>query len=178
MGVLQTQDGETFVAEMRPRLWQTFKDQLDLEQPHCWKVYPRTKDLKLHCNISGVRKEAGPIPVKADYFSVRGQVTRYNEKQGIIRVSIRPNRKWSKVKPYALRLEGFLPDATVGWFYNFAVERSGHQLVMVDAERIAEIPKEPKESKEEKKSEKEVPQSQEDKPEGESTQSKPDEKPQ
>ncbi len=179
VGVLQTLDGETFAAEMRPRMWQTCKDQLDLEQSHYWKVYPRTKDLKLHCNISGVRKEAGPIPVKADCFSIRGQVTRYNEKQGFIRVSIRPNRKWSKVKPYALRLEGFLPDATVGWFYNFEVERSGQQLVLIDAKKIAEIPKEPEKPKEEKKPEDEAAQSREEKkPESKDTQNLLEDNPQ
>lgn len=179
VGVIQTQDGETFVAEMKQKLWQTFQDQqLDLEQSHYWKVYPQTKDLKLRFTIKGVRKESGPIPIKPDYFSIRGQVVRYNEKSGNIRVTIRPNRRWSKLKPYGLRLEGFLPDASIGWFYSFEVERSGHQLLMIDAEKIAEIPKEPEKPKEEKKPEGEVEQNQEANKEGEGTQEQAEEKPQ
>lgn len=187
VGLIQTLDGETFVTEMKQRLWQTFQEQLNLEQSYYWKVYPRTKDLKLRFTIKGVRKESGPIPIKPDYFSIRGQVVRYNEKTGNIRVTIRSNRRWSKLKPYGLRLEGFLPDASIGWFYSFEVERSGHQLLMIDAEKIAEIPKEPEKPKEEKKLEGEVVQGQEankpedrtqEQPEGESTQEQPEEKPQ
>jgi hypothetical protein len=76
-----------------------------------------------------------PAPEDAEEgFNIRGVVEPH---EGYIWVAVRRKPQGSKqFPPLRLRLEGFLPGATAGEFWDLLAEREGHKLLLVDGSRL------------------------------------------
>jgi len=140
------------------------KKHINLEDPHLWVVYPRTrhKNDYLHLQIVGVwepdtLKESSQraeqleedvvsqVSTQAGYFSIRGEVIFYSEAEQKIIVKI---KRATSQKPnfFKLRLNGILPDEQekLGWFWEFDVQLKGEELVVTEGKKIAPISNKPK----------------------------------
>jgi hypothetical protein len=76
-----------------------------------------------------------PAPEDAEEgFNIRGVVEPH---EGYIWVAVRRKPQGNKqFPPLRLRLEGFLPGATAGEFWDLLAEREGHKLLLVDGSRL------------------------------------------
>ncbi|MFM7676523.1 MAG: hypothetical protein ACKO5F_13295 [Synechococcus sp.] len=118
-GVLRTEDGAVLETVVLGRLLTLLRRHLDLEQPHLWVVYPRTRDEgSLHLQLVGVWEpstldpEAPPaeategdtgaaetsagapapldsLPEGDDYFSIRGELIFTKPENGDLVVKVR-----------------------------------------------------------------------------------------
>ncbi|ERN40837.1 hypothetical protein KR51_00026190 [Rubidibacter lacunae KORDI 51-2] len=134
------------------------KNHLNLEQPHLWVVYPRTRQREgdLHVQIVGVwepetlkpdlaESETEPTSdaIESGYFSVRGEVVYYAEDKNKIVVSIRQTARQPSDKPKLFKLElyGTLAQANArGRFWDFQVAFQNNQLVVREATCIGAMP--------------------------------------
>lgn len=140
------------------------KKHINLEDPHLWVVYPRTRQKNdyLHLQIVGVwepdtlressqRAEqleedvVSQVSTQAGYFSIRGEVIFYSEAEQKIIVKI---RRATSQKPnfFKLRLNGILSDEKekLGWFWDLDVQLKGDELVVTEGKKIAPISNKPK----------------------------------
>jgi hypothetical protein len=146
-GVLVTLDGTVIDAVLLGRLISLVKNHLDLEQPHLWVVYPRTRQENdsLHVQIVGVWEpenlnkdlplSTDSIPVSENqngYFSVRGELIYFSQEKetAIVKIRQAPKRELEKPKFFKLQLKGTLPDRAVGHFWDFQVQLQGDALVI------------------------------------------------
>ncbi|MFS8861415.1 hypothetical protein NW841_05835 [Synechococcus sp. H60.3] len=76
-----------------------------------------------------------PAPEDAEEgFNIRGIVEPHD---GFIWVTVRRKPQGNKqFPPLQLRLEGFLPGAAAGEFWDLLAEREGHELLLVDGSRL------------------------------------------
>ncbi|MFN3927387.1 MAG: hypothetical protein ACK4QL_08700 [Pseudanabaenaceae cyanobacterium] len=171
-GQLLAEDGTTIEAYVLGKLISIVKKRLDMSQSHLWVVYPRTQEKageqQLFVQIAGVwapqalgKPDQPSDPGIPDgYFSVRGEVIKVAEGNGLVTVKIRrltpvkseqktaptsdqPKPK-SKKRPYIrfkLHLWGLLPKSAVGQFWDINVHRKGTKLVITDGQAIAPIKK-------------------------------------
>jgi hypothetical protein len=77
-----------------------------------------------------------------NYFSVRGEVLAYDEDTETILVKIVQGSKRSGKGPKAFKVHvfGAIAGKTVGYFWEFEVERQGEKLVMTDGRPIRMVP--------------------------------------
>ncbi|WP_013320376.1 hypothetical protein [Gloeothece verrucosa] len=150
-GNLLTADGTLINAVMLGRVIGLFKKLIDLEEPHLWVVYPRTRDdeQQLHVQIVGVwepetlcKDEPQPLAnsddqtlIKHGYFSVRGEVIFASAEKQMVIVKIRqaPKQEQEKPKFFKLILRGTLPARPVSRFWDLKVELQGNDLVIQEA---------------------------------------------
>ncbi|MEM6835823.1 MAG: hypothetical protein AAF609_03125 [Cyanobacteria bacterium P01_C01_bin.120] len=105
-----------------------------------------------------VADEAAKAPVGAEeepaenYFSVRGEVLNYDEQTETILVKIVQGSKRSGKPPKAFKLNlfGQIAGKTVGYFWEFDIERQSEKLVVTDGRSIRMVP--PKKKKKRKPS--------------------------
>ncbi|RZM75661.1 hypothetical protein [Leptolyngbya iicbica] len=189
-GNIVADDGTTQIdSVLLGRVTSLIKKHIDLEKPHLWVVYPRTRqateydadaeeESSLHLQIVGVwepdtlglpgenpKTEDGSDDAEADaatdepetavadsdaaatlpsenYFSVRGEVLAYDEDTETILVKIVQGSKRSGKGPKAFKVHvfGAIAGKTVGYFWEFEVERQGEKLVMTDGRPIRMVP--------------------------------------
>ena len=183
-GNIVADDGTTQIdSVLLGRVTSLIKKHIDLEQPHLWVVYPRTRqaseydsesdeDSSLHLQIVGVwepdtlglpgenpkteeddsdetASEATSDAPETDaalpsenYFSVRGEVLAYDEDTETILVKIVQGSKRSGKGPKAFKVHvfGAIVGKTVGYFWEFEVERQGEKLMMTDGRPIRMVP--------------------------------------
>jgi hypothetical protein len=158
-GTLITSDGTEIEAVLLGRTISLVKNHLDLEQPHLWVVYPRTRqqDDCLHIQIVGVwepetlNKETSPTPevtsgkTESGYFSIRGEVVYYSQDKKTIIVKIRQSPKKEEERPkfFKLKLEGDLPDRPVGHFWDLQAQLQADNLFVREATDLGQIKKKP-----------------------------------
>lgn len=157
-GTLTTPDGTVIDAVLLGRVMSLVKKHLDLNQEHLWVVYPRTrdKDEDLHTQIVGVWEpenltpESEPTAITATeepqlsdgYFSIRGEVVYYSAEntQVVVKIKQAPRKQDDRPKSFKLALTGTLEGRTLGHFWDFHVERQGHDLVIRQGTVVAALP--------------------------------------
>ncbi|MDJ0714314.1 MAG: hypothetical protein QNJ54_08830 [Prochloraceae cyanobacterium] len=155
-GALLTEDGTTIEAVLLGRTISLVKNHLDLEKPHLWVVYPRTrqKDDHLHVQIVGVwepetldrnnQTESNDSQLASDrdnqhgYFSIRGEVVFYSQDSKVAIVKIRQSAKKESEKPkfFKLKLQGDFPEKPLGHFWDLQVKLQGNALTIDEATDI------------------------------------------
>ncbi|MBD1911167.1 MULTISPECIES: hypothetical protein [unclassified Leptolyngbya] len=178
-GNLVTGDGTVIDAVLLGRVMSLVKKHIDLEKPHLWVVYPRTREkgYDLHVQIVGIwepenlSKQASEetpsesaaestsssglvaIPPKPPnsqepqdpsdgYFSIRGEILFYSEehKNLIVRIQQTSKKKDKPPKAFKLLLTGELTGKTVGYFWDFHIQREGNLLVIREGKAIGLVP--------------------------------------
>ncbi|MBD0337031.1 MAG: hypothetical protein ICV62_16200, partial [Cyanobacteria bacterium Co-bin13] len=196
-GMLATEDGVTIEAVLLGRVTSLVKKHLDLQSPHLWVVYPRTRkaddeeeDQDLHVQIVGVwepetlglpgegvegesdgdgeaegeasAKETAEEtaeavepaaekpkisledlpPVNENYFSIRGEIVRYEEDEQIIIVKILQGLKRPPASRKAFRVlvQGRLQGRSVGYFWDLNVKREAKTLVLEQGSAVGIVP--------------------------------------
>ncbi|WNC51875.1 MULTISPECIES: hypothetical protein [unclassified Thermosynechococcus] len=166
-GVMMTEDGVEIETVLLGQVMNLIKKYLDLNEPHLWVVYPRTRDVdkeavKLHLQIVGVweperlqqaNATAADPGVSDGYFSVRGEVIFNSQEKNFVVVKIQqlPRRRGEKPKAFKLKLTGTVPMKSPGYFWDFQVQRQGTSLVVQEAATVGILPprkiKKPKKAK-------------------------------
>jgi hypothetical protein len=160
-GLIRTEAGEEIEAVVLGRLLTLMRRHIDLEQPHLWVVYPRTREPgRLHLQMVGVWEPstlAGPapdgseeeppaphdaLPEGDDYFSVRGELiyTRPESGEIVVKVRQQPRPDGSRPIPFKLQLRGELPLEHLRHFVALDLRRSGQELHLERCEVIGPLP--------------------------------------
>ncbi|MGG6293968.1 hypothetical protein ACQ4M4_06055 [Leptolyngbya sp. AN02str] len=164
-GLLTTEDGTAIDAVLLGRVMSLIKKHVDLEKPHLWVVYPRTREKRydLHAQIVGIwepenlaksaeeqdeadTEAAIATPATDDlddgYFSIRGEVLFYSEAEErlIVRIQQSPKKADQPEKAFKLILSGKLEGKTVGYFWDLNVQRQGNLLVVQEGTMIGLVP--------------------------------------
>ena len=156
-GNIVNHDGSNTAAVLLGRTTSLVKKHLDLEKEHLWVVYPRTifqDDLGIAVQIVGVwepetlgddEEDALETPADAiqpDYFSIRGEVIKYDERKQEITVSIVQKMRTGKQpkRPFKLLINGNIAVKTIGYFWDLHVQREGNQFVLTEGSYIGAVP--------------------------------------
>ncbi len=164
-GVLALEGDLTISAVLLGRATSVVKNYVDLSRPHLWVVYPRTRQNEngvddLHLQIVGVWEPetlGGPgespedapksvaleVNPQHNYFSIRGEVIKYEPELHLIQVRIlQVNKKdASTPKSFQITLHGDLAGAkTLGYFWDLEVERKEKALVVVNSRLVGIVP--------------------------------------
>ncbi|WP_164920996.1 hypothetical protein [Thermosynechococcus vestitus] len=157
-GVMITEDGVEIETVLLGQVMNLIKKYLDLNEPHLWVVYPRTRNadkdkeaVKLHLQIVGVweperlqqgKATAADPGVNDGYFSVRGEVIFNSQEKNFVVVKIQqlPRRRGEKPKAFKLKLTGTVPMKSPGYFWDFQVQRQGTSLVVQEATTVGILP--------------------------------------
>lgn len=155
-GVMIAEDGVEIETVLLGQVMNLIKKYLDLNEPHLWVVYPRTRgvekeEVKLHLQIVGVwepqrlqqaNATAVDPGVNDGYFSIRGEVIFNSQEKNFVVVKIQqlPRRRGEKPKAFKLKLVGTVPMKSPGYFWDFQVQRQGTSLVVQEATRVGILP--------------------------------------
>ncbi len=153
-GTLITEDGAEIETVLLGQVMNLIKKYLDLQEPHLWVVYPRTrdeKDTRLHLQVVGVweperLQQSQTIPtdpgVNDGYFSVRGEVIFNSQDKNIVVVKVQqlPRRRGDKIKCFKIKLKGTVPMKSPGYFWDLQVQREGTSLVVQEATVVGVLP--------------------------------------
>ncbi|MEM6255840.1 MAG: hypothetical protein AAF821_23250 [Cyanobacteria bacterium P01_D01_bin.156] len=163
-GNIVNHDETVTAAVLLGRTTSLVKKHLDLEQEHLWVVYPRTifqDDLGIAVQIVGVwepetlgeeEEDTPDTPAEAiepDYFSIRGEVVKYDERKQEITVSIVQKMRAGKQpkRPFKLVVNGSIGVKTIGYFWDMDVRREGNQFVLTEGNYVAAVPPKKKSKK-------------------------------
>lgn len=156
-GNIVNHDGSNTCAVLLGRTTSLVKKHLDLEKEHLWVVYPRTifqDDIGIAVQIVGVWEpetlgdeedetiEAPADSIQPDYFSIRGEVIKYDERKQEITVSIVQKMRTGKQpkRPFKLVINGSIAEKTIGYFWDMHVLREGNQFMLTDGSYVAAVP--------------------------------------
>ncbi|MEM9264715.1 MAG: hypothetical protein AAGA46_04250 [Cyanobacteria bacterium P01_F01_bin.13] len=156
-GNIVNHDGTTTCAVLLGRTTSLVKKHLDLEKEHLWVVYPRTifqDDIGIAVQIVGVWEpetlgdednetvEAPADAIQPDYFSIRGEVIKFDERKQEITVSIVQKMRTGKQpkRPFKLVINGSIGVKTIGYFWDMHVHREGNQFVLNEGSYVAAVP--------------------------------------
>ncbi len=161
-GVLVTTEGTVIDAVLLGRMLSVVKNHLDLDQPHLWVVYPRTrpKNDQLHLQIMGVWEpetlsqahgvasldqsiSSSALPMENGYFSIRGEAIFASQEKQTVIIKIRqsPKKQPNKPKFFKVKLKGTLPDRPIGHFWDLQVKLQQDILLIETATDLGFIPK-------------------------------------
>ena len=153
-GIIRTAEGAELEAVVLGRLLTLMRRHLNLEEPHLWVVYPRSReDGGLHLQMVGVwepstlapDQEAGSstdaLPEGDDYFSVRGELIYTRPETGDLVVKVRqmPRPDGSRPVPFKLQLKGDLPLEHLRHFVALNLRRQGQVLQLETFEVIGPV---------------------------------------
>ncbi|MEO0430565.1 MAG: hypothetical protein AAF151_02630 [Cyanobacteria bacterium J06656_5] len=156
-GNIVNHDGTTTCAVLLGRTTSLVKKHLDLEKDHLWVVYPRTifqDDIGIAVQIVGVWEpetlgedeeepvEAPDDAIQPDYFSIRGEVIKFDERKQEITVSIVQKMRTGKQpkRPFKLVINGSIGVKTIGYFWDMHVHREGNQFILNEGSYVAAVP--------------------------------------
>lgn len=156
-GNIVNHDGTNTAAVLLGRTTSLVKKHLDLEKEHLWVVYPRTifqDDIGIAVQIVGVWEpetlgdeddetvETPADAIQPDYFSIRGEVVKYDERKQEITVSIVQKMRTGKQpkRPFKLLINGSIGVKTIGYFWDMHVHREGNQFVLNEGSYVAAVP--------------------------------------
>ncbi|MEM9267111.1 MAG: hypothetical protein AAGA46_16465, partial [Cyanobacteria bacterium P01_F01_bin.13] len=156
-GSIVNHDGTNTSAVLLGRTTSLVKKHLDLEKEHLWVVYPRTifqDDIGIAVQIVGVWEpetlgedddealEAPEDAIQPDYFSIRGEVVKFDERKQEITVSIVQKMRTGKQpkRPFKLVINGSIGVKTIGYFWDMHVHREGNQFVLNEGSYVAAVP--------------------------------------
>jgi hypothetical protein len=163
-GVIRTADGTELEAVVLGRLLTLMRRHLNLEDPHLWVVYPRSREEEgLHLQMVGVwepstlaageesetatvepastESDADALPEGDDYFSVRGELIYTRPETGdlVVKVRVMPRPDGSRPVPFKLQLKGELPLEHLRHFVALNLRRQGQLLQMESFEVIGPV---------------------------------------
>lgn len=161
-GVIRTAEGTEIEAVVLGRLLTLMRRHLDLETPHLWVVYPRSREEnQLHLQMVGVWEPStlsapGPeaaepaaeapssadqLPEGDDYFSIRGELifTRPETGDLVIKVRQQPRPDGNRPVPFKLQLRGEIPLEHLRHFVSLDLRRQGQQLAVERFEVIGPV---------------------------------------
>ncbi|MEO0869770.1 MAG: hypothetical protein AAFY17_15300, partial [Cyanobacteria bacterium J06642_11] len=86
--------------------------------------------------------EAPADAIQPDYFSIRGEVVKYDERKNEITVSIVQKMRTGKQpkRPFKLVVNGSIGVKTIGYFWDMDVRREGNQFVLTEGHYVAAVP--------------------------------------
>jgi hypothetical protein len=157
-GSIITKEGQIIDAVLLGRIIALIKNHVDLKKEHLWVVYPHSKqeNNNFHVQIVGVWEPKTlsknlslslnsntELPWPDGYFSIRGEVVFYSEKERkvIVRIIQFSPKKSSKPNFLKLELTGILPNDSLGHFFNLEVYLQGEDLIIEKANDLGLIPK-------------------------------------
>jgi hypothetical protein len=162
-GVLVTSEGTVIDSVLLGRVISLVKNHLELDKPHLWVVYPRTRQENdaLHVQIVGVWEPetlsqeqqaqdsdatlaSQAIPqAQNGYFSIRGEVIFYSQEKETVVIKIRQSAKKESDQPkfFKLKLKGVLPDRPLNHFWDLQVQLQGDSLVIQEGSDCGALPK-------------------------------------
>lgn len=158
-GKILLPESRSLEAVLLGRVISVVKKHVNLEQPHLWVVYPRTRQKEdyLHLQIVGIwepqtlnessnraenlREETvSKVNAQSGYFSIRGELVFYAESEQKIIIKI---KRISQGKPnfFKLKLSGTLPeeDEKLGWFWEIDAQLKEEELVVTYAEKVTKL---------------------------------------
>ena len=156
-GVIQTADGVSIEAVVLGRLLTLMRRYLDLDHPHLWVVYPRSREEQgLHLQMVGIWEPstlsnpdstsaeavaADELPEGDDYFSVRGELIYTRPETGDLVVKVRqmPRADGSRPVPFKLQLKGEVPLEHLRHFVALNLRRQGENLQMEGIEVLEPV---------------------------------------
>jgi len=153
-GIIRTAEGAELEAVVLGRLLTLMRRHLNLEEPHLWVVYPRSReDGGLHLQMVGVwepstlapDQEAGSstdaLPEGDDYFSVRGELIYTRPETGdlVVKVRVMPRPDGSRPVPFKLQLKGEVPLEHLRHFVALDLRRQGQLLNLEKLEVIGPV---------------------------------------
>ncbi len=159
-GILITKEGNIIDTVVLGKVLSLFKKHIDLDQPHLWIVYPRTRlaNDQFQLQIAGVWEPetlhaekshlfssednlSPEFPVKSGDFSIRGQVVYASHVKKIVIVKIRQSPKAPSNKPkfFKLKLQGTLPDKAVGCFWELKVQLVHNRLTIITGTNLGQV---------------------------------------
>lgn len=166
-GLIRTEDGEELEAVVLGRLLTLMRRHLDLECPHLWVVYPRSREEGgLHLQMVGVWEpstlspadgepaaadstDASPVdtspadalPEGDDYFSVRGELVFTKPETGQLVVKVRqlPRADGQRPLPFKLQIQGTVPLEHLRHFVALDLRRQGQELQLERLEVIGPV---------------------------------------
>ncbi|QPN70586.1 hypothetical protein [Synechococcus sp. CBW1108] len=153
-GIIRTAEGAELEAVVLGRLLTLMRRHLNLEEPHLWVVYPRSReDGGLHLQMVGVwepstlapDQEAGSstdaLPEGDDYFSVRGELiyTRPETGDMVVKVRVMPRPDGSRPVPFKLQLKGEVPLEHLRHFVALNLRRTDQFLQLESFEVIGPV---------------------------------------
>ncbi len=127
---------------------------LDLNMPHLWVVYPRSRKSDcLHLQIAGIwepstlykgsrnETEEDSLPEGDDYFSIRGELifTKPETEEIVVKVRQQPRVDGSRPIPFKIALKGIVPFGNLRNFLSFDVRRTGQALSVETFEVIEQV---------------------------------------
>ena len=165
-GHLVDLDGLKLEAVVLGRVLTLIKRHLDVDKPHLWVVYPRSREIDhLHLQIAGIwepstlgqinleendsnkaeeLREAicDELPEGDDYFSIRGELiyTKPGSDDLVIKIRQRPRPNGSRPLPFKLNLKGNIPLKYLRHFVSLDVRRTGGNLCIEGHKIIAPMP--------------------------------------
>ena len=153
-GIIRTAEGAELEAVVLGRLLTLMRRHLNLEEPHLWVVYPRSReDGGLHLQMVGVwepstlapDQEAGSstdaLPEGDDYFSVRGELIYTSPETGdlVVKVRVMPRPDGSRPVPFKLQLKGEVPLEHLRHFVALNLRRTDQFLQLESFEVIGPV---------------------------------------
>ena len=154
-GLIRTADGVEIEAVVLGRLLTLMRRHLNLEEPHLWVVYPRSKEEEgLHLQMVGVwepstlaestGEQAGAsdqLPEGDDYVSVRGELIYTRPETGdlVVKVRQQPRPDGSRPVPFKLQLKGEVPLEHLRHFVALNLRRQGQHLQLESFEVIGPV---------------------------------------
>lgn len=157
-GILITQDGQIIDTVVLGKMLSLFKKHIELDQPHLWVVYPRTRmaNDQLQLQIAGVwepetlhpeqkdvssTQEGSRVEMESGNFSIRGEVVYASYQKKIVIVKIRQSPKYPSKKPkfFKLKLWGTLPEKAVGCFWELNVKLLGDKLTIETGNNLGQL---------------------------------------
>ena len=163
-GVIRTADGTELEAVVLGRLLTLMRRHLNLDEPHLWVVYPRSREEEgLHLQMVGVWEpstlaageetdtlivesastdsDADALPEGDDYFSVRGELIYTRPETGdlVVKVRVMPRPDGSRPVPFKLQLKGEVPLEHLRHFVALNMRRQGQLLQMESFEVIGPV---------------------------------------
>jgi hypothetical protein len=160
-GVIRTDEGTEIEAVVLGRLLTLMRRHLDLETPHLWVVYPRSREEnQLHLQMVGVwepstlgssaesasaepgaEADTDQLPEGDDYFSIRGELifTRPETGDLVIKVRQQPRPDGQRPVPFKLQIRGEIPLEHLRHFVALDLRRQGQQLVVERFEVIGPL---------------------------------------
>lgn len=149
-GVIRTADGAEIEAVVLGRLLTLMRRHLNLEEPHLWVVYPRSReDGGLHLQMVGVWEPStladgagsDELPEGDDYVSVRGELIYTRPETGDLVVKVRqlPRADGSRPVPFKLQLKGEVPLEHLRHFVALNLRRQGQLLQLESFEVIGPV---------------------------------------
>ena len=151
-GVIRTADGAEIEAVVLGRLLTLMRRHLNLDEPHLWVVYPRSReDGGLHLQMVGVWEPStladgegstsDELPEGDDYVSVRGELIYTRPETGDLVVKVRqlPRADGSRPVPFKLQLKGEVPLEHLRHFVALNLRRQGQLLQLETYEVIGPV---------------------------------------